>query len=211
MDGIAAIEARIQAIKSQFGLTPAAGVLGASSINLTGGPTSTSAGLGTGTGTTDTTSFADALASAQGAAGTLTTDPTVPTTTGEGTKASFNPLATTRSGFAGEIKFNSVGVKDYATFQKRHRRQRARADERALRQHPFGPAGREQCDGGCAGDRELPLGHGRRSVTRAQVSRGVALRGRREDRLAVGHRLPQYLLDGQHLVDASRDLTAERE
>ena len=35
----------------------------------------------------------------------------------EGTKASFNPLATTQSGFAGETKFNSVGVKNYATYQ----------------------------------------------------------------------------------------------
>ena len=35
----------------------------------------------------------------------------------EGTKASFNPLATTQSGFAGETRFNSVGVKNYATYQ----------------------------------------------------------------------------------------------
>jgi hypothetical protein len=35
----------------------------------------------------------------------------------EGTKASFNPLATTQSGFTGETRFNSVGVKNYATYQ----------------------------------------------------------------------------------------------
>jgi len=35
----------------------------------------------------------------------------------EGTKASFNPLATTQSGFAGETRFNSVGVKNYVTYQ----------------------------------------------------------------------------------------------
>jgi len=35
----------------------------------------------------------------------------------EGTKASFNPLATTQGGFAGETRFNSVGVKNYATYQ----------------------------------------------------------------------------------------------
>ena len=35
----------------------------------------------------------------------------------EGTKASFNPLATTQSGFAGETRFNSVGVKNYMTYQ----------------------------------------------------------------------------------------------
>jgi hypothetical protein len=154
MDGIAAVEARIQEIKSQFGLTPAGGVLGASSTTPTGGPTATTAG----TNATDTTSFADALAQAQGATGTLdasSSDPSVPTSTGtvnragvdsvgwardfltklgmpitsenvkaitaweqaEGTKASFNPLATTQSGFAGETKFNRVGVKNYATYQ----------------------------------------------------------------------------------------------
>jgi hypothetical protein len=35
----------------------------------------------------------------------------------EGTAASFNPLATTQSGFAGETRFNSVGVKNYASYQ----------------------------------------------------------------------------------------------
>jgi hypothetical protein len=35
----------------------------------------------------------------------------------EGTKASFNPLATTQGGFAGETRFNSVGVKNYASYQ----------------------------------------------------------------------------------------------
>src|SRR5207342_507768 len=35
----------------------------------------------------------------------------------EGTKASFNPLATTQSGFAGETRFNSVGVKNYVSYQ----------------------------------------------------------------------------------------------
>ncbi len=35
----------------------------------------------------------------------------------EGTKAAFNPLATTQSGFAGETQFNSVGVKNFATYE----------------------------------------------------------------------------------------------
>ena len=35
----------------------------------------------------------------------------------EGTKASFNPLATTQGGYAGETQFNSVGVKNFATYQ----------------------------------------------------------------------------------------------
>jgi len=162
MDGIAAVEARIQEIRSQFGLTPAGGVLGASSTATASDPSATDAGS-----TTGTSSFADALSQAQGTSttaaampgttttGTTTTDGSVPTSSGslnragvdsvgwardflttlgmpitsenvkaitaweqaEGTKASFNPLATTQSGFAGETKFNSVGVKNYATYQ----------------------------------------------------------------------------------------------
>jgi hypothetical protein len=147
MDGIAAVQARIQEIRSQFGLPMAGGVLGASN------PNAAAASSSDGTG-----SFADALSQAQGATGTTgttATDPSVPTTSGtlnragvdsvgwardflsklgmpitsenvkavsaweqaEGTKASFNPLATTQSGFSGETRFNSVGVKNYATYQ----------------------------------------------------------------------------------------------
>ena len=35
----------------------------------------------------------------------------------EGTKAAYNPLATTQGGYAGETTFNSVGVKNYASYQ----------------------------------------------------------------------------------------------
>lgn len=35
----------------------------------------------------------------------------------EGTAASYNPLATTQGGFAGETQFNSVGVKNYMSYQ----------------------------------------------------------------------------------------------
>ena len=35
----------------------------------------------------------------------------------EGTKAQYNPFATTRKGFAGETNFNSVGVKNYPDLQ----------------------------------------------------------------------------------------------
>jgi hypothetical protein len=145
MDGIAAVQARIQEIRSQFGLPTAGGVLGASDPNSAAASNSSD-----GTGT-----FADALSQAQGATGTTATDPSVPTSSGtlnragvdsvgwardflsklgmpitsenvkavtaweqaEGTKASFNPLATTQSGFSGETRFNSVGVKNYATYQ----------------------------------------------------------------------------------------------
>jgi hypothetical protein len=148
MDGIAAVQARIQEIRSQFGLPAAGGVLGASDPNAAAASSSSGS----------TGSFADALSQAQGATGTTgttATDPSVPTTSGtlnragvdsvgwardflsklgmpitsenvkavaaweqaEGTKASFNPLATTQSGFSGETRFNSVGVKNYATYQ----------------------------------------------------------------------------------------------
>ena len=35
----------------------------------------------------------------------------------EGTAARFNPLATTQGGFAGSTNFNSVGVKNFASYQ----------------------------------------------------------------------------------------------
>jgi hypothetical protein len=34
----------------------------------------------------------------------------------EGTAAAYNPLATTQSGYAGETRFNSVGVKNYSSY-----------------------------------------------------------------------------------------------
>jgi hypothetical protein len=148
MDGVAAVQARIQEIRSQFGLPTAGGVLGASDPK--------SAGVNTNANTTDGAgSFADALAQAQGTTRSAAGDSGVPTSSGklnragvdsvgwardfltklgmpitsenvkavsaweqaEGTKASFNPLATTQSGFTGETRFNSVGVKNYATYQ----------------------------------------------------------------------------------------------
>ena len=35
----------------------------------------------------------------------------------EGTAAHFNPLATTQAGYTGETRFNSVGVKNYASYE----------------------------------------------------------------------------------------------
>ena len=130
-------------------VTSAGGVLGTSDSGTT--PMGTAA-------TDNTSSFAAALAQAQGTSATApatAADPNVPTSSGqlnragvdsvgwardfltklnmpitsenvraisaweqaEGTKASFNPLATTQGGFAGETRFNSVGVKNYATYQ----------------------------------------------------------------------------------------------
>jgi predicted membrane metal-binding protein len=146
MDGIAAVQARIQQIMSQFGDVSAGGVLGTSDSGTT--PMGTSAN-------DNTSSFAAALAQAQGTPAATASDGSVPTSSGklnragvdsigwardfltklnmpitsenvraisaweqaEGTKASFNPLATTQGGFAGETRFNSVGVKNYATYQ----------------------------------------------------------------------------------------------
>ena len=147
MDGIAAVEARIQQILSQFGTQSPGGVLGASA----GSTAATDAD----TSTTGDGSFASALSQAQGTTATTATSSAVPTSSGtlnragvdsvgwardfltkvgmpitsenvravtaweqaEGTKASFNPLATTQGGFSGETQFNSVGVKNYASYQ----------------------------------------------------------------------------------------------
>ena len=134
MDGIAAVQARIQEILGSLGST--AGVGG-----RLGAPETQD--------NTDTSSFANALSQAQSA------NTPVPASTGdlnragvdpaqwakdfltklgmpitgenvraikawekaEGTAADFNPLATTQSGFAGETRFNSVGVKNYASYE----------------------------------------------------------------------------------------------
>jgi hypothetical protein len=140
MDGIAAVEARIQQIRSQFGVEAAGGRLGAG------------AAAPDPTALADPTTFADTLSKIQGAQGADTTMPTssgvlnkagvdpvqwgrdfltklgMPVTSenmrlmkawqqAEGTAARFNPLATTQSGFAGETRFNSVGVKNYTSYE----------------------------------------------------------------------------------------------
>ena len=136
MDSIAAVEARIQQIRSMFSGAGAGGRLGAAATETA----------------TDPTSFADVLGQAQA---TSAADATVPATSGalnkagvdpvqwgrdfltklgmpitgenirvmkawqqaEGTAAQFNPLATTQSGFSGETRFNSVGVKNYTSYE----------------------------------------------------------------------------------------------
>ena len=87
----------------------------------------------------------------------------------EGTKASFNPLATTQSGFSGETRFNSVGVKNYATYQDG-----IDANVHALTNGRYPnvlaalQAG-QQRDRGRAGDPGLAVGH-RRGVLRVLAS-----------------------------------------
>ena len=146
MDGIAEVQARIQQIRSHYAAVAAGGVLGTSDSGTT--PTGTAPN-------SDASTFASALAQAQGTPTATASDASVPTSSGqlnragvdsigwardfltklnmpitsenvraisaweqaEGTKASFNPLATTQGGFNGETRFNSVGVKNYATYQ----------------------------------------------------------------------------------------------
>jgi hypothetical protein len=141
LEGIAAAEARINEIRSQF----------TSAADAAGGRLGESGG----TQSADPTGFADALAKAQGTSSATATDTAVPPSgtdlnragvnsvqwakdflsrinmpvtsenvraivaweKAEGTAAKFNPLATTQGGFAGATKFNSVGVKNYVSYE----------------------------------------------------------------------------------------------
>ena len=147
MDGIAAAQARIQQIMSQMGaVTSAGGVLGTSDSGTTPmGTTATdstsafAAALAQAQGTPATSATDPTAPTSSGElnragvdsigwARDFLTELNMPITSeniravsaweqAEGTKASFNPLATTQGGFAGETRFNSVGVKNYATYQ----------------------------------------------------------------------------------------------
>jgi hypothetical protein len=142
VDGIGAVEARIQEIQGMFGAVGGSGA---------GGTLGSDAPTGS-------TTFSDALNQAQGTSApdaTAATDTNVPTSSGslnragvdsvgwardflkainmpitsenvraisaweqaEGTAAHFNPLATCQGGYPGETNFNSVGVKNYASYQ----------------------------------------------------------------------------------------------
>jgi hypothetical protein len=139
--GIADIEARIQQITTQFGPQGTGGILGtpppdpssssgdsqnvsfadalAAAQNTTN---ATNATMPTSTGTNragvDSVQWARDFLNRLGMP---TTAENVRAITAweqaEGTAAHFNPLATTQSGFAGETRFNSVGVKNYATYE----------------------------------------------------------------------------------------------
>jgi hypothetical protein len=139
MDGIGSVQARIQQILGQFGTRPAGGVLGK--------PPSASGDVSASGSTDFATALALAESQPTGATMPVSTgelspsgvDPVrwakdfltklgMPITSenmrlmvawqkAEGTKARFNPLATTQGGFAGSTQFNSVGVKNFATYQ----------------------------------------------------------------------------------------------
>ena len=144
MDGIAEVQARIQEIQDQFGMQAApsgfdgsaGGVLGtppsaadvatfahtlakaqaASATNASNAPMPTSDGSLNRAGVDSVQWAKDFLTQL----GMPVTSENVRAVTAweqaEGTRAQFNPLATTQAGFAGETRFNSVGVKNYESY-----------------------------------------------------------------------------------------------
>jgi len=129
MDGIAGVQARIQQIVSRFQTAPTAGgVLGATATGEAGDFAATLAQA----------SATESTAAVGGALNDAGVDPVrwandflarlgMPPTSenvravvawqqAEGTAARFNPLATTQGGFDGATNFNSVGVKNYASY-----------------------------------------------------------------------------------------------
>lgn len=138
MEGIAAIRARVQAIQSQFGMGGAGGVLGnhdasTSAETPAATPDNFAAALATAQG------IDPSVPTSSGTLNKAGVDPTtwardfltkagLPITAenvraveawqqAEGTAAKFNPLATTQGGFAGSTNFNSVGVKNFVSYQ----------------------------------------------------------------------------------------------
>jgi hypothetical protein len=136
--GIADVEARIQQITSQFGPGASGGVLGTpppdptSSTDgsqnvsfanaLAAAQNTNNATMPTSTGTNragvDSVQWAHDFLNRLGMPETADNVRAITAwEQAEGTAAHFNPLATTQSGFAGETGFNSVGVKNYATYE----------------------------------------------------------------------------------------------
>ena len=197
MDGIAGVQARIQDIISQFeGPPPAAtddtsDASSSSSASTTDGTDFASAlAQAQSTGTTSATVPASTgtlnragVDSVQWAKDFLTQlGAPLPASNvqaitaweqAEGTKASYNPLATTQGGFAGETQFNSVGVKNYASYQDGLAANVKVITNGLLRQHPRrAPAG-QQRDGGGPGDRELPVGNRHRRGARPRLPAAI--------------------------------------
>ena len=76
----------------------------------------------------------------------------------EGTKAGFNPLATTQS-MPGASSFNSVGVKNYASYTDGLQATVQTLTNGRYREHPGRAAGRQQFDRRRAGRGQLAVGH----------------------------------------------------
>jgi hypothetical protein len=142
MDGIAGVQARIQDIISRFegpppkSLEPSTTSSTGSSTSSTGSDFASALAQAQGSTTLGSSAAVPASGGTLNRAGVdpvqwakdfLTklgmpvTGPNVQAVTAweqaEGTKAAFNPLATTQGGFTGETQFNSVGVKNYVSYQ----------------------------------------------------------------------------------------------
>ena len=132
MDGISGVQARIQDIISQFEGPPAqtADSSGSSTTDFatalanaqsTGASASATAPASTGTlnrAGVDPVQWAKDFLTKLGAPVTASNVQAISAwEQAEGTKAAFNPLATTQGGYAGETQFNSVGVKNFASYQ----------------------------------------------------------------------------------------------
>jgi hypothetical protein len=125
IDGIQAVQARIAQIQQMVASLEPSGVPSA------GSSTATSSGTATGAVDASSGTFAAAMNTAQAGdkqqwANAFLTRLGMPVTSenvravvawekAEGTKAQFNPLATTRS-MPGATNFNSVGVKNFASY-----------------------------------------------------------------------------------------------
>jgi hypothetical protein len=125
--GIAGVQARIQRIVARFGVAPARGALGADAAGETGAfaslldRASASAGVpGTGAPNAagvDPVRFAhDFLARLGMPRSAENVRAIIAWQQAEGTRARFNPLATTQP-WPGATNFNSVGVKNFASYE----------------------------------------------------------------------------------------------
>jgi hypothetical protein len=142
MDGISGVQARIQDIITQFqGPPPAApdASTSATTSGTTGGSSDFASALAQAQSATKSGTASASVPASGGALNRAGVDPVqwakdfltklgAPITAtnvqaitaweqAEGTKAAYNPLATTQGGFAGETQFNSVGVKNYVSYQ----------------------------------------------------------------------------------------------
>jgi|tagenome__1003787_1003787.scaffolds.fasta_scaffold20644786_2 hypothetical protein len=132
MSGIADVQTRIQDIVARFEGPPAKTTADSSTTDFAAAlakaqaPTSAS-GADPTTGTSpsgtlnragvDPTQWAQDFLTALGAPVTPSNVQAISAwEQAEGTKAAFNPLATTQGGYTGETQFNSVGVKNFATY-----------------------------------------------------------------------------------------------
>jgi hypothetical protein len=120
MDGVAAVQARISEIQRQFIAGAPARVQAQPAAGFAQALDAASATTGVGkpvNGTADQERFAkDVLAGLGMPVTAENLKAMVAWQRAEGTKAAYNPLATTQN-WDGATKFNSVGVRNYASYQ----------------------------------------------------------------------------------------------